>query len=144
MSERTSRDSDPAERATRDTGPPRPSNGPGAVAAVQDMRRRLARVQHERRQAIYEARDAQGDRPTPVIPRPARLPDFTHVPARRVPTLDGLGPARDKLPTLDDLTSDDEKLARPARWRLVLALVAAMGGLGELARQLVGLFTHGK
>ncbi len=101
------------------------SDRPGPVGAVQDMRRRLARVQHERRQAIFDARDAHGDRPTPVIPRPSR-----------VPTFNGIGPARDKLPTLDDLTGPD---APKARWKLVIALVAALGGLGELARQIATL-----
>src|SRR5512146_340476 len=96
----------------------RGSNGSGRlgpVEAVQDMRRRLALVQHNRRHAIFEARDAHGDRPTPAIPRPPRLPTFP--------------PARDKLPTLDDLTDSDAPKARAARWKLVLALAAALGGL---------------
>lgn len=107
--------------------PPAASARPNAVDAMHDVRRQLAVVEHARRQAIYDARDAHGDRPTPVIPPPPRVPTF---------------PApRGELPTLDELTGP---AAPRARWRLVLALAAALGGLGELARQVAGLFTHGK
>ena len=91
-----------------------------------DPRARLAVLEHERRQAIYEAREAHGD--TPTMPPPAR-----------VPTLDGIGPARDKLPTLDDLTGPD---APKARWKLVLAVAAGLASLGECARQIVELVKH--
>lgn len=90
--------------------------------------RDLAQIEHERREAIYDARDAEGDRPSSIVLEP--------IPPLRVPTIPGLGEPRDKLPTLDDLTGPE---APKARWRLVLALVAALGGLGELARQLVTL-----
>ena len=95
-----------------------PSNGsarPGPVEAVSDMRRRLALVEQERRQAVYEARDAEGDRPT----------------------LPGIG--RDKLPTLDDLT-DSGPTGRIARWKLVLAAVAAASTIAGAVCQLVELF----
>lgn len=96
----------------------------GTTPVSSDYERDLAQIEHERREAIFDARDAEGDRPSAIvlepIPGPPRLP----------------GEARDKLPTLDDLTGPE---APKARWRLVLALVAALGGLGELARQLVTL-----
>ncbi len=100
------------------------------------LRERLALAQHRRRQALYEAREAHGERPSAVPPVP--------LPAR-VPTIPGLGTPRDKLPTFDDLTSSDPLRAKPARWKLILALAAALGGLGELARQVSGLLSnHGK
>ncbi len=82
------------------------------------LRERLALAAHSRRHALYEAREAHGERPSAVPELP---------------------PARDSMPTLDDLTSPDPARARPARWKLVLALAAALGGLGELARQIAGL-----
>lgn len=90
-----------------------------------EYERELAQVEHERREAIYDARDAEGDRPSAIVLEPAPLP----------------APARDKLPTLDDLTGPE---APKARWRLILALAAALGGLGELARQIANLITAGK
>ncbi len=87
-----------------------------------DFERELAQIEHDRREAIYDARDAEGDRPSAIVLEP--IP-----PAPAAP--------RDKLPTLDDLTGPE---APKARWKLVLALVAALGGLGELARQIAGLF----
>lgn len=92
------------------------------------LRERLALAQHARRHALYEAREAHGERPStvPELPEPSALP-------------------RDELPTFDDLTSADPARAKPARWKLVLALAAALGGLGELARQVSGLLSaHGK
>jgi hypothetical protein len=93
------------------------SNGHGTTA------QRLAVVQHERRQAIYEAGAA------------------SEPPPMHTPTLNGIGPARDKLPTLDDLLSDGIP-ARKARWRLVIAAVAGLVSLAEVARQLVALVAH--
>lgn len=95
------------------------SNGHGTTA------QRLAQAAHERREAIFEA-GAES-----VIPGPPR-----------VPTMHGLGEPRDKLPTLDDLTSEDEARARPARWKLVVSAVGALAALAEVARQLVGLIKH--
>jgi hypothetical protein len=81
-----------------------------------DLRTQLATAQQERREAIYEAREAHGDRPSEV-------PD----------------PPRDKLPTLDDLTGPN---APRARWQLILAAAAGLSALGELARQIIGLVKH--
>jgi hypothetical protein len=102
------------------------------LSEAKSLRERLALAQHARRQAMYEAREAHGDRPSDV-------PELAPVPAPPVSR------GRDKLPTFDDLTSSDPTRAKPAHWKLVLALAAALGGLGELARQLSGLLTaHGK
>jgi len=88
-----------------------------------ELRARLAVVQHERREALYEAREAHGE--SPSIPPPPR------VPSELVP--------RDKLPTLDDLTGPD---APKARWKLAVAAVTSLVGLSELARQIVALVKH--
>lgn len=79
--------------------------------------KRLAVAQHERRHAIYDVSGTPSE-----IPPPPRVPAFPE--------------ARDRLPTLDDLTGPE---APKARWKLVLALAAALGGLGELARQVATL-----
>ncbi len=108
---------------------------PGSNDTPDAWERDLALAEHERREAVYEARQGEGDRPSAV---PA-------IPPLRVPTIPGLGTPRDQLPTFDDLTSADPTRAKPARWKLVLALAAALGGLGELARQVSALLTaHGK
>ena len=91
---------------------------------AESYERDLAQVEQERREAIYDARDAEGDRPSAIVLEPA---PGQHAPA---------GAPRDKLPTLDDLTGPE---APKARWRLVLALAAALGGLGELAREIAAL-----
>lgn len=95
------------------------------------LRQRLALAAHNRRQALYEARQAHGE-------RPSRVPELTAAPV----LAPAPAPARDSMPTLDDLTSSDPVRAKPARWRLVLVIVAALGGLGELARQVSALFAH--
>ncbi len=80
-----------------------------------DPRKRLAVLEHERRQAIYDAREAMGDRPS---------------------SLPVLKPPRPSLPSVDDLIGPE---APKARWKLVLAVGSALLGLGELARQIAGL-----
>lgn len=97
----------------------------GNMPVSDDWERELALAEQARREALYEAREGEGDRPSavPAVPAPGALPALP----------------RDKLPTFDDLTSADPARAKPARWKLVLALVFALSGLGELARQVSGL-----
>ena len=91
------------------------SNGkapPDAASASAELaRRKLARVEHERREAVYVARTAEGEQ---------------------------CAPPRDKLPTLDDLT-DSGPVGKTARWKLIVAAVAALSTIAGAASQLVGL-----
>lgn len=100
-----------------------PSVGPGAVRAVADMRRRLALVQHERRQAIYDARKAAGDRPSTV------------------PEVKAAEAHRGKLPSVDELVASGVP-GRTARWRLVAAIGGAVVALAEVVRELWALLKH--
>ncbi len=85
---------------------------------------RLAVAQQARREAIYDARVAQGDRPSslPSLPPPPRVP--------------AVPPARASLPSVDELIGPD---APKARWKLVLAGVSALAALAEVVRQVAGL-----
>lgn len=80
---------------------------------------RLAVAQQARREAIYDARVAQGEN----LPAPPRVPSFP--------------PARGKLPSLDELVAGPE--APKARWKLALAVGSAIVGLAELVRQVAAL-----
>jgi hypothetical protein len=82
---------------------------------------RLAVAQQARREAIYDARVAQGDRPSslPSLPPPPRLPR-----------------PRASLPSVDELIGPE---APKARWKLALAVGSALVGLVELVRQVAGL-----
>lgn len=90
-----------------------------AARAVVSARERLAVAEHERRHAIYEAREEHGERPSAV---PAM-------------------PPRDKLPTFDDLTAPGPAGWR-ARWRLVLAVSGALVALAGAVQQLISLLHH--
>ncbi len=82
---------------------------------------RLAVAQQARREAIYDARTARGER----LPAPPAVPHIAPP------------PARGRLPSIDELVGPE---APKARWRLVLAGVAALATVAEVARQVAGLF----
>ena len=79
------------------------------------LERRLAVAAHERRQALFAAREAHGDRPT-------------EPPA-----------ARGALPSVDDLI-DSGPTGKRARWKLVLAVASALVSLAGLVGTIGGFF----
>lgn len=96
-----------------------------ATLAVSVTRARLALVQNERRQAIYEARRGRSSRATDP----------------------GIGPApepRAQLDTLDDSGAPAPSPAPPQRnvVGLVLATLAALGTLAGAVQQLISALGH--